>query len=174
MENLLSINRAADLLEKDRATLVRALRYVPPDGHERDQPRWYIETIVAALAVKPHARREVGKFRDRFGIRSSKLSAMRREYEEGLALISTEPSLAKRREMALSLAPLLAAFQELYLSVGRALHVADEDVLGARADLIWGEMMDEVSEAAEWPRSDGFFLKMSEAMWPDTDDGEAA
>jgi len=35
MKNLFSINKAADLLERDRATLVRALRHVPPDGSER-------------------------------------------------------------------------------------------------------------------------------------------
>ena len=43
-------------------------------------------------------------------------------------------------------------------------------------ELIWSEMMDEVSEAAEWPRySDGadFFITMIEAM-PHADDDEAA
>jgi hypothetical protein len=104
-KNLLSINKAADLLEKDRATLVRALRHVPPDSYERGQPRWSMQTIRNALAVKPHERHAIGKFRDRYSLRSTKLDRMRLEYEKGLALVGAEPSLAKRREIALKLAP---------------------------------------------------------------------
>jgi len=58
MNNLFSINRAADLLERDRATLVRALRHLPPEGYTKHcQPRWSMQTIRNALAVKPQARR---------------------------------------------------------------------------------------------------------------------
>ena len=170
MNNLFSVNRAADLLERDRATLVRALRHVPPDGYERGQPRWRMPTIIDALAVKPQA--ETGKFRDRYSLRSRVLDDMRRTFEEEVALIGAEPSLERRREMALQLAPLLEQYQAAYLEIGRSLHIADDDVLTARSDLIWSEMMDEVSAAAEWPRSDGFFAKMFEVMWPHADDEE--
>ena len=173
MNDLFSINRAADLLEKDRATLVRALRHVPPQGYTKHgQPRWSMQTIRNALAVKPQARLATGKFRDRYSLRSTKLDRMRLEYEKGLALIGAEPSLDKRREMALKLAPLLEQYQAAYLEIGRSLHIADDDALTARSDLIWSEMMDEVSAAAEWPRSDGFFVKMFEVMWPHADDEE--
>jgi len=172
MNNLFSVNRAADLLERDRATLVRALRHVPPDGYERGQPRWRMPTIIDALAVKPQARRETGKFRDRYSLRSRVLDDMRRTFEEEVALIGAEPSLERRREMALQLAPLLEQYQAAYLEIGRSLYIADDDVLTARSDLIWSEMMDEVSAAAEWPRSDGFFAKMFEVMWPHADDEE--
>jgi hypothetical protein len=47
--NLFSINRAADILQKDRQTLVRALRHTRPDGTERGQPRYLMPTILAAL-----------------------------------------------------------------------------------------------------------------------------
>jgi len=170
MNNLFSVNRAADLLERDRATLVRALRHVPPDGYERGQPRWRMPTIIDALAVKPQA--ETGKFRDRYSLRSRVLDDMRRTFEEEVALIGAEPSLERRREMSIALAPLLEQYQAAYLEIGRSLHIADDDVLTARSDLIWSEMMDEVSAAAEWPRSDGFFVKMFEVMWPHADDEE--
>jgi hypothetical protein len=175
-KNLFSINRAADLLEKDRATLVRALRHVPPEGYERGQPRWSMQTIRNALAVKPHERHAIGKFRDRYSLRSTKLDRMRLEYEKGLALLGAEPSLDKRREMAVALAPLLHEYQTTYLDIGRSLRIADDDVLVARAELIWSEMMDEVSEAADWPRyGEGadFFITMIKAM-PHADDDEAA
>src|SRR6516164_5736443 len=118
MKNLFSINRAADLLERDRATLVRALRHVPPDGYERGQPRWRMPTIIDALAVKPQARRETGKFRDRYSLRSRVLDDMRRTFEEEVALIGAEPSLERRREMSIALAPLLEQYQAAYLEIG--------------------------------------------------------
>jgi hypothetical protein len=174
MNNLFSINRAADLLERDRATLVRALRHVSPDGYERGQPRWRMPTIIDALAVKPQARRETGKFRDRYRLRSRVLDDMRVMFEKQVALVSAEPSLDKRREMSIALAPLLHEYQTTYIDIGRSLRIADDDVLVARAELIWSEMMDEVSEAAEWPRyGDGadFFIRMIEAM-PHADEDE--
>ena len=98
---------------------------------------------------------------------------MRLEYEKGLALIGAEPSLDKRRETALKLAPLLEQYQAAYLEIGRSLHIADDDVLTARSDLIWSEMMDEVSAAAEWPRHNSdFFAEMFNVMWPHADDEE--
>jgi hypothetical protein len=171
MQNLFSINRAAGLLEKDRQTLVRALRHVSPDGHERGQPRWKLPTIISALAVPPQARRETGKYRDRFSVgRDKALDGLRVMFEKGIASISAEPSIDRRRQMAITLAPALAEYQQVYLSVGRSLRIADDDVLGARADLIWSEMMSEVSAAAEWPRDGSdFFQVMFAAMWPNAD-----
>jgi hypothetical protein len=176
MNDLFSINRAADLLEKDRATLVRALRHVRPDGYERGQPRWRMPTIVDALAVKPQARRETGKYRDRYNIgRSKALDGMRVMFEKQVALISAEKSPTKRREMAVALAPLLAEYQDVYLQIGRSLRIADDEVLDARAELIFSEMMDEVSEAGEWPRhGDDFWTTMIEAMPFHGDDDEGA
>ncbi|MGY3149619.1 hypothetical protein ACVWYQ_006618 [Bradyrhizobium sp. USDA 3397] len=50
MNNLFSINRAADLLERDRATLVRALRHLPPEGYTKHgHPRWSMQTISMPL-----------------------------------------------------------------------------------------------------------------------------
>src|SRR6516162_3562793 len=105
MEDLFSINKVADLLERDRATLVLAL--LPPDGYHRGQPRWTMAPITAALALTPQARRNAGKCRDRYGIRHSKvLDELRFKFEKQVALIAVEQSLDKRREMALALAPL--------------------------------------------------------------------
>jgi hypothetical protein len=176
MNSLFSINRAADLLERDRATVTRALRHVPPDGYENGQPRWRMPTIVNAVATKPHERREAGRYRDRYCIRHSKpLDGLRVMFEKGVAQIGAENSLAKRREMALTLAPLLQEFQTMYLNIGRSLRIADDDALGARADLIWDEMMTEIAEAAEWPRRGdaGLDIAISNAMAGVDDEGAA-
>src|SRR6478672_12915459 len=175
MEELFSINKAAYVLGKDRATITRALRFVPPDGYQGNQPRWTMASITAALALTPQARRNASKSWDRYGLPSKALGELRFNFEKQVALISVEPSLDRRRKMALKLAPLLQEYQATYLDTGRSLRIADDDLRGARADLIWSEMMDEVSEAAAWPlHSDDFFVKMIEAMPSHPDDYEAA
>jgi len=175
MEELFSINKAAYVLGKDRATITRAVRFVPPDGYQGSQPRWAMASITAALALTPQARRNASKSWDRYRIPSKALGELRFNFEKQVALISVEPSLDRRREMALALAPLLHEYQTTYLDIGRSLRIADDDVLGVRAELIWSEMMDEVSEAAAWPlHSDDFLLKMIQAMPSHPDDYEAA
>ena len=46
MQNHLSINFAAEMLERTRRTIKRALRHVPPDSHERGQPRFPVVEVV--------------------------------------------------------------------------------------------------------------------------------
>lgn len=48
-----SVNALTELLERDRATIVRALRKVPPDATERKQPRWKMTTAIAAVDALP-------------------------------------------------------------------------------------------------------------------------
>lgn len=50
-----SVNGAADLLERDRRTIRRALAMVPPDAKESGNPRWRLRTILDALDA--HERR---------------------------------------------------------------------------------------------------------------------
>ena len=49
MQRTYSIHAAAEMLERDRRTLVRALRAVKPDAHEKRAPRWKLSTIFDAL-----------------------------------------------------------------------------------------------------------------------------
>ncbi|WFU45928.1 hypothetical protein QA640_44855 (plasmid) [Bradyrhizobium sp. CB82] len=102
--------------------------------------------------------------------RSKALDGMRCVFERQVGLISKEKSPNKRREVAVALAPVLHEYQATYLEIGRALRVVDDDVLSARADLIWQEMMEEVNVAAEWPRNgDDFWIRMCEAVPSHTD-----
>ena len=58
-----TINRCAEMIEKDRATLARALRGVPPDGGTPKRPLFKLATVVKALiahAAKPDGRRGNG------------------------------------------------------------------------------------------------------------------
>ncbi|MCP3462895.1 hypothetical protein [Bradyrhizobium sp. CCGUVB23] len=96
-------------------------------------------------------------------------------FEKQVELLSAEKSLNMRHETAVALAPLLHEYQTTYLEIGRMLRLVDDDVLSARANLIWQEMTEEVSAAAEWPRHGGdFWVKMVEAMPSPTYDDKAA
>jgi hypothetical protein len=48
-----SINAAAEVLERDRRTITKALRHVRPDKKERGQDRWRLATILNALDRLP-------------------------------------------------------------------------------------------------------------------------
>lgn len=173
MKDLFSINRAADLLEHDRATLVRALRHVPPDGFEHGRPRWFMPTITSALALSPQERSQTGKYRDQFSIgRSKQLDGLRIAFEKQVAQIGAEPSLDKRHAMAVALAPVIEEYQRTYLDIGRALGVVDDDLLGCRVDLVTEEMISQVAEAAGREADSSFFGAMIGAMVAHAD-GEA-
>ena len=90
MKNLFSVNKAADLLERDRQTLVRALRHVKPDGYERGHPRYTLKTITDALAV--HQGGDDGISRD--------LQPMFDELDQRYRAVQDAPTLAERRQQA--------------------------------------------------------------------------
>jgi hypothetical protein len=48
-----STNALAELLERDRATITRALRHVPKDATEKGQQRWKMTTAIAAVDALP-------------------------------------------------------------------------------------------------------------------------
>jgi hypothetical protein len=50
---LFSINGAAEVLERDRRTVTRALRHTKPDAKQNGQPRWRLRTILDALDELP-------------------------------------------------------------------------------------------------------------------------
>jgi hypothetical protein len=60
-----SVNGAAEMLERDRRTITRALHGVPPDSRDNKSPRWKMATIVNALlsASRPAADRGPAKAR---------------------------------------------------------------------------------------------------------------
>jgi hypothetical protein len=46
---LISENKAAQLLQRDRGTIKRALHGIDPDGYEQGQPRFRIATVMRAM-----------------------------------------------------------------------------------------------------------------------------
>jgi hypothetical protein len=156
---------AARVLQRDRQTVVRVTDRLHPDAYDRQgRPLWHIERIAQALALSPRERRESGRAQDRFAIQDKVLCGLRGALDQQLTAIEAETSSERRRSMAFALAPLLQEYQSTYLDVGRQLHVADDDTLGLRADLILQELIGEIAEAAGREDAGGFFAQMVGAM----------
>ena len=106
-----SVNGAADLLERDRRTIRRALAMVPPDAKESGNPRWRLRTIIDALDA--HERR-TGHERSgtRDGDRDAVLDEIERlgaKLDAGFSQMAGEPDVARRRKMATEVGPLVGA-----------------------------------------------------------------
>jgi hypothetical protein len=150
MKNLFSINRAADVLQKDRQTLTRALRHVQPDGTERGQPRYSMPTILAALDA--HQGRSNGAGNGDLERQFAELDA---EYRR----IQNAPALKERRALARGFFSAVAAIETLMHADARrlgedprhaSLRIAEHtrlsvltlrDALGWNSDELWSEFL---------------------------------
>jgi hypothetical protein len=101
-----SINAASALLERTRKTITRALRHVPPDSHQRGQPRWSMAHIVAAVnqnADRPAAQHVVGGNRSNVDALEADFQALSKRYETTFKKLEALPTTAKRRAAATAL-----------------------------------------------------------------------
>jgi hypothetical protein len=153
VKNLFSINKAADLLERDRATLVRALRHVKPDGHQRGQPRYTMRTITDALAAHE------GRNRGADAAVNRDLQARFVELEKQYNAVQAAPTVEERRKKARTFFRFLAATEDAMIADARRsgedprltslrvaehtrLHVATlRHALGWNFDEAWAEFM---------------------------------
>ena len=151
--NLFSVNKAADLLERDRQTLVRALRHVEPDGTERGRPRYSMPTILAALDA--HQGRVRGA-----GVVSHDLERRFAELDRRYDAVRAAPTVDERRELArVSLFPFVAAVESaMYADARRSgesprsasLRIAEHtrlnvltlrEALGWNTNEVWAEFL---------------------------------
>ena len=111
MTETFSINRAADLLERNRRTLAWALKNVTPeDVDKHGHKRWRLATIIDALSE--HARitgfearlrpRPNGHSVDEVG---AELMRIANELHAGLQRLRNEPDISRRRQMAFKTGP---------------------------------------------------------------------
>jgi hypothetical protein len=107
MQSHLSVNAASELLERARRTVSRALRGVPPDSHERGQPRWRLPTIIKALqssgAPMIQPRPASGGDDDRL---ERECVAAFAKFDAAVAVMAKLSTLAQRRARAIELGEL--------------------------------------------------------------------
>jgi len=98
---LISENKAAQLLERDRGTIKRALHGIAPDGFEGDQPRYKLATVMRAMAA--HTRRTGS--RSNVSPIEAELAALEEAaiaVEAFLNCLRAERAVARRRVLAKS------------------------------------------------------------------------
>jgi hypothetical protein len=111
VQNHLGVNAAAEALERAPRTIKRALRGVPPDSHERGQPRWRLPTIIQALQstgapmVRPHSVPGSGED-DRL---EQECRSAFEKFDAAAAALEKLPTLKQRRARAVELGPMAAA-----------------------------------------------------------------
>jgi hypothetical protein len=119
MKTLFSINKAADLLERDRQTLVRALRHVKPDGHERGQARYTMRTITDALAANEArnngpSRAGHDPLRSRLGEIADALEQTHKELDAKKKLIQAQPTLDAKQPHSRAAMKVFERLRDLY------------------------------------------------------------
>ena len=106
MDEAMSISELARVLVRDRRTISRALQTVPPDGHKAGAACWRLVTARAALSK--HEERTSYYNHTRPRVDSSACMRHAEAIERALntmqanfARLEAEPSIARRRELAL-------------------------------------------------------------------------
>jgi hypothetical protein len=152
-----SVNGAADLLERDRRTIRRALAMVPPDAKESGNPRWRLRTILDALDA--HERRTGHERswahdgdRDAVIVEIERITA---KLEAGFDRMQTEVDVARRREMATEVGPLVGALIRAIECSHK--HVPPDELLFVKrgTDGIVGQAIGRFLQLCEWQLDDG-------------------
>jgi hypothetical protein len=140
---LFSAFGAADMLERDRQTVRRALRHVPPDGNERKQPRWRLKTIIDAVDA------HLGRNATATPPAGSTLQVMFDQFDSGSKNLDVLPDLKARRREAHRLIAVLVELDKAMRADARARR---EDDLRAslRCDQHFRVAMRNFEEPCDW------------------------
>jgi hypothetical protein len=167
---LFSINGAAELLERDRRSVQKSLRHVPPDKMVNKQPRWRLATILQALEGLPKAGRNKGSslgpvvnhnWLDHDNWRSTLISDALIEYNAAFAEMKAIKAIEQRRAFAIKkLAPLIDLHSKNFMAwetdnPAHGKFWSDTDSVCARVSLLWTQEMEAVQAACEWTSDDG-------------------
>jgi len=143
---LFSAFAASELLGRDRQTLARALKNVPPDGKERGAPRWSMETIFNAMErhnraneghggsnnhsyTNGHGNSGNAQGRNRLGAISDELERLHRELDDTIKLIRTLPTMDAKQPHSRAGMRLLERIDALYNEANEILAAEDSTSL---------------------------------------------
>jgi hypothetical protein len=165
MQQTFTLSAAADLLERDRATLKRALRNVKPDeigktrGRGREQ--WGMATIVAAL----ERNSDGGASRKSSSHGSSnnhvtdddwqdpRIVKAFNNFEAALDKLQAMSSLEQRRAFAIAtLGPIIEYNNDHLRQWGLENNPGEDELVGYRAETFWRLCIHLVGNLCEWTR----------------------
>jgi hypothetical protein len=124
-----TINNLAEQLERDRGTVVKALRNVQPDATVKGRRQWKIAT--ASRAVEAHLRAADPASNN--GSIDPKLAALYARFDQGYDAMRALKTVPARRAASIALAPLIAETDAALRTHGRAAGV-DPELVDLRAD----------------------------------------
>ena len=170
-----SMHALAELTERDRGTISRAMRDVPPDAIEKNGIKrkcWTMKHALAALDRLPgshnakHHREVVGiainhDWTSPDNWRSTLVGEALVTYNELFSEMRAIPDLKKRRAFAIAkLAPLIISHSETFTK-----WETDNPAPGRfdnssycvleRTSLLWGQELEAASAACEWDHDEG-------------------
>jgi phage terminase Nu1 subunit (DNA packaging protein) len=145
---LYSAYAASRALEKDRQTIIRALRDVPPDSEEKKgQPRWKLATIVKALESGPRGTGSNAKSQEA-GLTEAR-AELAREQTEAIALknAATRGDLIPVAIVKRSAGIIIAAFRERCLAIpGKIAASCEMRSRGEIEEIVRGEIYEALDE----------------------------
>jgi hypothetical protein len=138
---LFSAFAAAELLERDRQTIVRALRNTPPDGRDGGHPRWKMSTIISAM--ERHGRASGG------GIGDGSNRPESVQFAQACEAMKVLPTLAQRRAAAIETIPLL--IDAIKATRARGVDMGENsETTAVRGDLLCQTGLEGLAVACEW------------------------
>jgi hypothetical protein len=151
-----SVNGAADLLERDRRTIRRALAMVPPDAKQSGNPRWRLRTILDALDAH---ERQTG--RKRFWPRHADRDTVADQIERITATLQTgfdrmqaERDVERRREMATEVASWVGALSRAFGHSHECIPPDERPFAKFDTDRIIGQAIGRILCLCEWQLDD--------------------
>jgi hypothetical protein len=149
---LFSAFAASELLSRDRQTIARAMRDVPPDGKERGAPRWKMSTIFTAMERHNRANEGNngnGQNNDNSAPRPPEYAA----FDAAFAALEALPTVEARRKRAIALMPQLHA---MIAALGRQGASAGEhpDHTSLRGSEVYRLSMTGFQSPCQWSRDE--------------------
>lgn len=158
-----SINAAAEILERDRRTIVKSLRHVRPDAKVRGSAQYRLKTIIDALeAIKPPVAYSGN------GVPPG-LQRLYDELDENEQAMAALPTPAQRQAAARALIPKIAHAMETLQDHRNSNH-QDPDVTGLLVDRLTFLHLRGIEVATGWTHERCWDEYNTITAGPDDDD----
>jgi phage terminase Nu1 subunit (DNA packaging protein) len=143
-----TINRCAEMLERDRATVARALRNVPPDGGSAKRPLYRLATVADALAAhsaKPDGRHGNG---DTARLAAARTELAREQAETArIKNMYSRGELVRLSEVEQGATIIIAAFRERCLAIpGKIAAICEACSRAEIEEIVRGEIYEALDE----------------------------
>lgn len=144
-DNIVSINKASELLERDRRTIRRAVLSLSPDAFDpRGQPRWKLARVVSALGALDGLRPDVNH-RRRMNA-ADEIELIGRRLSEGIESLRAASELGERRKLVVQIGPLVGALNSAMEQANVTLSENERELLSHFRVQVIGQVVSEIMD----------------------------